>query len=233
MEKEGHFMTVWMLLDDAERKRHLLNGLKEACDQASLRQDGRALCPEITTRAMLKQNGMPFVEFVRNLAKGIREGGGEGRVYTLPSEWWQSAVTMPEPWSDEVKFAFKQLSLQRNEFIGECTLFLSTLVMLGLESDVFCRAILSQAEFAIRSMMSVLHDMSHGSPGMKKATDLMTSVGGMALAWAETLASERDKPIIRCENCTKTPKEVGGKAKFMVCSKCRTQLDFVVHYCSQ
>ena len=41
----------------------------------------------ITTRAMLKQNGMPFVEFVRNLGMGIREGGGEGRVYKLPSEW--------------------------------------------------------------------------------------------------------------------------------------------------
>ena len=123
MEEEDHFMTVWMLLDDAERKRHLLKGLKEACDQASLRQDGRALCPEITTKAMLKQNGMPFVEFVRNLAKGIRESGGEGRVYMLPSEWWQSAVTMPEPWSDEVKFAFKQLSLQRNEFLGEYSHF--------------------------------------------------------------------------------------------------------------
>ena len=82
-------------------------------------------------------------------------------------------------------------------------------------------------------MMSVLHDLSHGSPGMKKATDLMTSDGGMASAWAKTLASERDKPIIRCENCTKTPEEVEGNAKFMVCSKCKTQLDFVVHYCSQ
>ena len=34
MEEEDYFMTVWMLLDDAERKRHLLNVLKEAYDQA-------------------------------------------------------------------------------------------------------------------------------------------------------------------------------------------------------
>jgi protein-arginine kinase activator protein McsA len=81
--------------------------------------------------------------------------------------------------------------------------------------------------------MSIMHDLSFGSPGMDQATDLLKADGNMALGWAKTLSSKRDKPLIRCENCTKTLEEIGGNPKFMVCSTCRSKLDFVVHYCSQ
>jgi hypothetical protein len=119
LEEPGDFATTWVLLNEAERKRLLLKGLKDACDQASLKQDGRALCPEITTSAMLRQNGKAFIDFVRNLVKGMRDVD-EGEMYLLPSEWWQSAVDTPaEPWSEDAKFAFRQLSIQRNEFISE------------------------------------------------------------------------------------------------------------------
>jgi predicted amidophosphoribosyltransferase len=68
---------------------------------------------------------------------------------------------------------------------------------------------------------------------MKKATDLMTADTGMASGWAEALSGVRDKPLKRCQNCTKTAEEIGGNPKFMTCSACKSKLDFAVHYCSQ
>lgn len=80
--------------------------------------------------------------------------------------------------------------------------------------------------------MSVFHDMTRGSEGMDPIRDLM-SKGVFVNSWAHALSVMRDKPIIRCENCTKSPEEIGGNAKFMVCSGCKSKLDFIVHYCSQ
>jgi len=82
-------------------------------------------------------------------------------------------------------------------------------------------------------MMSVLHDLGSPGPGMKKATDLMSSDVTMASGWAHALSSVRDKPLIRCQNCTKSTEEIGPNANFMACSVCKTKLNFVVHYCSQ
>ena len=75
--------------------------------------------------------------------------------------------------------------------------------------------------------------MSYGSPGMDRATDLLKSDAGLASVFAKMLSSERGKPLIRCQNCTKTPEEIGMHAKIMVCSNCKSKLSFVVHYCSQ
>jgi hypothetical protein len=106
LEETCDFVATWLLLGEAERKRHLFNGMKETCEFASLHNDGRALCPEITTTAFLKQNGKAFTDFARAF------------VNLLPSDWWSSAVSMPEPWPEDIRFVFTQLSLQRNEFIG-------------------------------------------------------------------------------------------------------------------
>ena len=117
LKESGALVTLWLLLDEAERKRHLFNGIKETCEHVSLRYDGRALCPEITTTAMLKQNGKVFTDFARDFVKGTRETGTDN-VYLPPSEWWSSAVIMPKPWPEDIKFVFAQLSLQRNEFLS-------------------------------------------------------------------------------------------------------------------
>jgi hypothetical protein len=42
-----------------------------------------------------------------------------------------------------------------------------------------------------------------------------------------------DKPLVCCEKCTKSPKDIGENTKFMLCSICKAKLDFAVHYCSQ
>jgi hypothetical protein len=83
--------------------------------------------------------------------------------------------------------------------------------------------------------MSVLHDLSYGSPGMDPVIDMLNESGPFVQALSKTLAGVRDKPIIRCQNCTKNPEEIefGGNAKFMVCSTCRSKLNVSVHYCSK
>lgn len=88
------------------------------------------------------------------------------------------------------------------------------------------------ARFVLHTAMSVLHDLSRGSAGMDPVIEFMKAQGPFASAWGKTMSSVRDKPIIRCEHCTKSPEEIGGDVKFMLCSACKSKLDFTVHYCS-
>jgi hypothetical protein len=67
---------------------------------------------------------------------------------------------------------------------------------------------------------------------MSPVIDIIQSDGLFAQMMGKTLSSMRDKPLIRCENCAKSSEEAGVHGKFMVCSACKTKLDFSVHYCS-
>jgi hypothetical protein len=80
--------------------------------------------------------------------------------------------------------------------------------------------------------MSVFHDLAHGSPGMDPVVNFIESHGQFASSCGRVLSRVRDKPILRCENCTKSSKEIGPDVRFMICSKCKSKLGFVVHYCS-
>jgi hypothetical protein len=83
----------------------------------------------------------------------------------------------------------------------------------------------------MRVMLSIVEDMMNGSPGMDPVVNFMKS-SPLARAWSKAVSGMRDKPIIRCENCTKSPEEIGHNVKFMQCSVCKSKLDFAVHYCS-
>lgn len=114
----GDFAIAWLILDEAERKRHLLKGLEETGDLVSFGQDGRALCPEITLGPMLKQQGKGFIDFMRDYSQGKKDVA-EDDVYLLPNEWWQKVVNAPEPLSEADDLAYRLLTFQRNEFIGK------------------------------------------------------------------------------------------------------------------
>ena len=112
-----NFMFVMMKDEDA--KRHLLNGMKEACARVSLGENAQALCPEITISAIMN-NGRPVFDlFAKWFGKEVDRSGGDGSLVLLHSEWWNSVVSMLEPWPEDVRFAFEQLNLQRNEFISK------------------------------------------------------------------------------------------------------------------
>jgi hypothetical protein len=117
---EGHFKMAWLLLDERERRRHLLKGLEQACEHAAWGQDSRALCPEITISSMLKLKGRAFIDFIRDYTDGMR-GVGVGSWYCLPSEWWDKAVEdVPGPVLEVLpESTFMVLTLHRNEFISE------------------------------------------------------------------------------------------------------------------
>lgn len=82
--------------------------------------------------------------------------------------------------------------------------------------------------------MSVIHDLAKGSVGMVPVVDILQNIdGGFAKIWGKVLGGRRDKPGLRCQNCEKSPEEIGGNKKFAVCVSCKSKLDFMVHYCSQ
>jgi hypothetical protein len=54
LEKKGNFVMAWLLLKESDRQAHLLNGLKQACEESSLLEDSRAMCPEVKISSLLK-----------------------------------------------------------------------------------------------------------------------------------------------------------------------------------
>ena len=113
-----HPIIEWLRLSETQRMRHLLNGLQLVCQYSSRGQDARAMCPEITTTALLQDEGKAYMHFLRAYAEGIHAAGRDN-LYLLPNEWWDGAVEMPHPWPEDINVALTQLTVQRNEFIGE------------------------------------------------------------------------------------------------------------------
>ena len=119
LDDDMDFNIVWWLMQEDERKRHLLNGMRQACDLSDLRQDARALCPEITTSVMLsQQSGAAFTMFIFDYSYGVKDAA-PGSLSLLRSDWWERAVDVSLPWPEDIQFAFTQLTIQRNQFISE------------------------------------------------------------------------------------------------------------------
>ncbi|KAG1812917.1 uncharacterized protein BJ212DRAFT_439583 [Suillus subaureus] len=215
---EGHFDTIWLLLNAAEQRRHILEGLKGASEAPTLwGQDCRALCPEVTVSNFLTQGGKSFVDF---LTRVLEISESSTKPAFLPNSWWEQASNLPNPWwgqasdvsprkqvSQSTKVLFEVATINRNKFI---------------------------AHFVMSSALSIVGDITNRSEGMKGALHIMENTEGyIARSLAGVKTTLRDKPLIRCENCTKTPEDIGQGVRFMVCSVCKTKLKFEVHYCSQ
>lgn len=114
VEEKGQFDTAWLLLPDKDRRQFLLKAIEEALCETSLRQDARALCPEISIRAMLGGNGKAYIDFIKGFANIVKD---DKSVYHLPSDWWAQAAHEP---ANELEpgHVFSRLALQRAEFIG-------------------------------------------------------------------------------------------------------------------
>lgn len=116
VQQGEHFTTAWLLLEEGERKRHLLKGLEESISSGTFREDYRALCPEITITAMIKQRGRAYIEFFKTFTKGKAEAGDDN-VYRSPSAWWDSATGATQD-NDIHDLAYTLLTLERDSFIG-------------------------------------------------------------------------------------------------------------------
>jgi hypothetical protein len=206
MLQKGHFVTAWLLLEEGERKRHLLKGMEEACQNSSWHQDARALCPDIRIHPMLKQRGRAFTDFLNAYKEG-KKGVGHRALYFVTSEWWEKAEQdIPQSLLGKfVESTFALMTLHRNEFI--CKPVNVHWQLQWLTSFL--------ARFLLHSVMSVVQDLTHGSAGMNPVIDFMQTKGSFANAWSQTLADVRKKPIMRCYNCRKSPEEIGNSVKFM------------------
>jgi len=120
MDADEHFASAWQLLEEEERKRHLLKGLERACQHGSWGQDSRALCPEITITSMLKQRGQAFIDLINIYKTGKKDIDGS-TPYCFPSEWWAKAMedATPSLSVQITEFTFELLTLHRNEFMCE------------------------------------------------------------------------------------------------------------------
>jgi hypothetical protein len=128
---EGHFDTIWLLLNVAEQRRHILEGLKGASVAPTLwGQDCRALCPEVTVSNLLSQGGKGFIDFLTCVLE-LCESSTKSPF--LPNSWWEEASNLPNPWWDQAsdvsprkqisqstKLVFEVATINRNKFIGEC-----------------------------------------------------------------------------------------------------------------
>jgi hypothetical protein len=85
IEQKGHFDSAWLLLDEGERRRHLMNGLTKTCMDEKWFQDVRAMCPDITISSMLKQKGRAFIDFIRITPMQSRARTKVLRIYTRVS----------------------------------------------------------------------------------------------------------------------------------------------------
>lgn len=110
------FRTAWALVEEKERKKHLMKGLQAACEFAVLGEDSRALCPEISVNSMLKDRGKGFVDFISNFHRNLKEADVEA-LYTLPSQWWAGALDASDPTANA--HISQLLTVERNEFLGE------------------------------------------------------------------------------------------------------------------
>ncbi|KAF9236271.1 hypothetical protein BU15DRAFT_50228 [Melanogaster broomeanus] len=203
----GHLDTIWMLLGLSEQKRHVLQGLEYACKTMSgLGQECRAYCPELTVTHMVSQNGQAFINFITTYHE-LAQAAQPGKVFHFPSAWWDDVTNDAEnPISPKTRWIYDLTTLLRNEFI---------------------------ATFTCGILLSISSDIAHGSKGMNPVVNLMENTDGyFSRAVAKAKANFREKPLIRCENCTKTPEEIGPDTRFMVCSVCRSKLAFTIHYCS-
>ena len=115
------FSVAWMMSREDDRKNHILNGMKEACEYTPWGQDARALCPDITISAMMKGEGRGFTNLVKGYA-GVVKQPGPSHSYFLWNEWQLRAVESSEPWPNDVASAFHLLTMHRNQFVGKSRL---------------------------------------------------------------------------------------------------------------
>lgn len=112
---------MWLLLEDKEHRRHLLHGLVRASKNCTIRQNARALCPEITINSMTKTSGRAFIDFMVAYHENLKASGPDAP-FLSHSEWWSKALpdTEHETLEEKAKMMYVIFTIQREEFIGEC-----------------------------------------------------------------------------------------------------------------
>jgi hypothetical protein len=115
MDANERFATAWQLLEEKERKRHLLKGLERAVST------GRGVRTHVCCVPKLQSPPCSNNEVRRSLIWLIlvrlgRESSAGGDSYYLPSEWWAKAM----------EDAIPSLSVQITEFTCELLTFHGT-----------------------------------------------------------------------------------------------------------
>ncbi|GBE89733.1 hypothetical protein SCP_1700580 [Sparassis crispa] len=205
LSDNGQIGTVWLLLPEHERQRHILVGLEAACEMALMGSEDRALCPELSVKQLRKGAGQAYVDFLVRFAEEAKRAE-PGRIFTFASAWWDSATDLlPNSPSENDEFILEWTTLHRNDFI---------------------------ACFVIKSVVSVVHDIVNRSQDMDLVLNLMDKDVDVAIGLASGFRNLGAKPPVRCQNCQQDLEESSRGTKLSVCSVCNAKLKIRVYYCS-
>lgn len=212
--------TAWVLLEHSEQERHMFRGLKDASETGLFHQDIRSLCPEIRTSLFFAHAGRTFTDFVEIFVVGRESAEDVAIPYLFPSAWWDSAggsIVLEEFGESAQMF----LTLLRNVFIGGFFCYILTHGSLTTHP----------AQFLAHTLMSLSGDLMNGGSVINPIKKLMEERPMYASVMGELISSQLNKPLIRCENCTKSREDLGD-VQFKLCSACNNKLQFKIHYCS-
>jgi hypothetical protein len=190
----------WMLLSEKEQRKHLLNGVRGACNSAAWHQDTRAMCPEIVLSPLLKRNGGAFIDFTKDCIKGFKEVGA-GPTYTLPNKWWDEAVDSSKPLTETTEKNICATDYPKKRVHKGVTRCHSYFTITHV-----CLSVL----FILYVQESVFGELVAGSPSMDPIIDMMKSDPLMVKSFSEAWYDSLSRPVIRCENCSKTSEMIGG-----------------------
>ncbi|EIW87285.1 hypothetical protein CONPUDRAFT_161859 [Coniophora puteana RWD-64-598 SS2] len=201
----------FMLVDMEERTRILSSSIEETCWNSMLGQDARMICPEIISTVMLKRRGMElFAFFDRYLQMALSEDETE-QESLIQTEWWSSALQLegiPQPLHENVTHTYKLYTCFRRDFLDMFVLRTAKAICKAWGDDMF--------------------------KGLTTAPRLMWNASHRGLR--SIVAARKDaksRETLSCENCERSPVEIGANVRFLVCATCKRNLNFACWYCSR
>jgi len=140
----------------------------------------------------------------------VESAGAGNFLALLHSDWWDAAVkNLDVPLSDDVRFTYEQLTLQRNEFI---------------------------TAFILHSLVSIVRELNFMSPiaNLLKSEGFFSSSAWVPINMSTIASSSNPNATpVRCTYCTGSSEELGRRLTFMRCTRCKSQASVEVCYCSR
>ncbi|EIW87251.1 hypothetical protein CONPUDRAFT_149283 [Coniophora puteana RWD-64-598 SS2] len=203
------------LISNTSRRDIICEGFEETCWKSFFGQDGRMLCPELTTAELTRDRGQGLFDFFDRCLLAGNAGGVENfENVIVRSDWWRSA-------EGDDKMRALNTTLEISKWCYEyCTcvryMFLLDFILLTLRPIVdkcqgVTQALTEESMVANRVLWNL---------GPAAAQDLLSEQKNVNSRFA-----------LGCEHCGHKRTDRGAK-KYRVCKKCKQTLNFNVPYCS-
>ncbi|EIW87301.1 hypothetical protein CONPUDRAFT_149330 [Coniophora puteana RWD-64-598 SS2] len=201
------------LISDEKRWEMICEALEQTCRRNILGQDARMFCPEIIGTVMLKRRGMELFTFFDRYFKiaSSAEENPPTRDPIVESEWWVTALQLGPnpPLPDEnAAYLYKFYMCVRQDFIDFFAFNACSAIATAWNEDME-----NSLASALRLILNVDRQGMRGIMSAKKTS--------------------KNKDLLICEHCERSPDEIGDDVRFLVCGVCKRKLNFECFYCSK